>query len=101
MVDLNAKNILFGSLFGVAFLAFYLTSRIYKFLELRYSKEYEQLGKPTIFLNNSISSNFLFLRFLFKGEWKKLGDRDLESLCRRLFLLYFVFWSIFVSMFFV
>lgn len=101
MIDFNAKNILFGSLFGVAFLVFYLTSRIYKFLEMRYLEEYEQLGKPTIFLSNSISSNLLFLKFLFRGKWKILGDYDLEVLCRRLLLLYVIFWSIFILMFFV
>ena len=101
MIDLSIKNILFVSLFGIAFFSFYLTNRIYRHLEEHQLEKYVLLGKPSLIMNNSISSNLLFLRFIFKSEWKELNDHNLESLCKKVIASYLIFWSVFLLMFFV
>ncbi len=57
---------------------FYLCAKMHKLLRGHHPVVYEELGRPTLFLNNSIRSGALFTRFLFTRRWAKLGDPTIE-----------------------
>ena len=55
------------------------------------------MGKPSLIMNNSLSSNITFMKFLFKREWRELNDSGLATLGQ--FML--VFFAIYTVGFFV
>jgi hypothetical protein len=84
---IEVKTIIFGVIFCAAIFGFYLSHRLYKILETRHPEKYEAMGKPSLFMNNNISNNVLFVKCLFRLEWRELGDPGLAKLC--MFLLVF------------
>lgn len=69
---------------------FYLCAKMHRILRDNHPSVYEQLGKPTLFLNNSIRNGALFNRFLFGKRWAQLDDPIAER-HGRLMMGYFVF----------
>lgn len=61
------------------------------------------MGSPSLFWNNSIRNNWLFLKFLFRSEWRALGDPALDNMCRLMrvfltaFLVLFLFGLVYFS----
>ncbi len=53
---------------------FYLCAKMHRLLRENRPDVYEELEKPTLFLNNSIRNGALFTRFLFGKRWARLGD---------------------------
>lgn len=80
--------IMFGILFCSVFVWFFLCFRIFKILELRHPSKYEEMGKPSLIMNNSLSNNIAFIKFLFKREWLALKDPGLASLSK--FMMVFI-----------
>lgn len=80
---------------GVA-VGFVLHSRFLKILKTRHPDVWETLGKPSLFLNNSIKNGWAVQRFLFKKEYLSLNDPLFISQCNFLrsfgqaYLLFFV-----------
>ena len=69
-------------------------------LEIRHPEKYMAMGKPSLIMNNSLSNNISFMKFLFKREWKELNDENLASLGKGM-LVFFIIYSIgFLVMFF-
>lgn len=66
--------------FGAIPLHLYLTQRCFSTLRKNHADEYERLGKPHLFLNNGISNNLAFFRFVRSGRYKDLGDPELLRL---------------------
>ena len=96
-------NPVFSTTFGLLFCSvpvwFFLCYRLFKILETRHPEKYESMGKPGLFMNNSISNNISFGKFLFRGEWRALNDQRLAVLCKFM-LVFFVLYCIgFLSMF--
>jgi len=89
--------IMFGVLFCSVFVWFFLCYRLFKILETRHPEKYVSMGKPSLIMNNSLSSNFTFMKFLFKREWRELNDSGLATLGK--FML--VFFAIYTVGFFV
>lgn len=94
--------ILFGILFCLVFVWFYLCNRMFKILRIRHPEKYEAMGKPSLIMNNSISNNLSFMKFLFKREWQELNDQSLATLGNGM-LIFFVtytilFFGLFISM---
>ena len=85
--------ILFGVLFCSVFVWFFLCFRIFEILETRHPETYEAMGKPTLIINNSISNNISFLKFLFKRESKELNDPALSTLGQSM-LVFFAIYSV-------
>lgn len=80
--------IMFGVLFCSVFVWFFLCYRLFKILETRHPEKYESMGKPSLIMNNSLSSNITFMKFLFKREWRELSDSGLATLGK--FMLVFL-----------
>ncbi len=74
-------------------IGFFLIHRVYKILKNRHPEKYEAMGSPGLIMNNSISNNISFMKFIFKLEWKDLGDPSLSNLSGFL-LVYFVVYSV-------
>lgn len=83
----EAQTLVFGVLICAVIIGLYLSHRVYKILENRHPEKYEAMGKPSLIMNNSISNNISFIKFLFKREWRELDDPALSKLS--LFLLIF------------
>jgi hypothetical protein len=45
-------------------------------LRARHAQTWEALGRPTLFLNNSISNSLAVLRFLWRREYRGLADEQ-------------------------
>ena len=90
---------LFGILFCSVFAWFFMSYRLFKILETRHPEKYEAMGKPSLIMNNTMHSNFTFMRFLFKREWKGLKDKDLESLSKTMLVFFGVYTVGFLAFF--
>jgi len=92
--------ILFGILFCSVFVWFYLCHKMFGILRIRHPEKYEAMGKPTLIMNNSISNNLSFMKFLFKREWQELNDDGLASLGKGMLVFLVIYTAIFFSLFF-
>ncbi len=92
--------ILFGVLFCSVFVWFFLCYRIFKILETRHPEKYESMGKPSLIMNNSLSNNIAFMKFLFKREWRALSDSGLETLGNFMLVFFAIYTAGFLALFF-
>lgn len=46
-------------------------------LRTQHQATYVEIGSPDLFWNNSMRTNWLFLKFLYGRSWKLLGDWQL------------------------
>lgn len=91
--------IMFGVLFCAVFVWLFLCHRLFKMLETKHPDKYASMGKPSLIMNNPLSSNMTFMKFLFKREWRDLDDTSVAALGRSM-LVFFVIYTIgFVTMF--
>ena len=87
----EAYPYLFGTLFCAVIVWFYLCNRMFKTLETRHPEAYEAMGKPSLIMNNSISSNIAFIKFLFGRNWKVLKDEGLSKLGNTMLIFFMVY----------
>ena len=80
---------LFGILFFAVIVWFILCNRMFGALKTRHPVTYDELGKPSLFMNNNIGNNLSFLRFLFSRGWQNLDDSQLATLGNSM-LVFFV-----------
>lgn len=91
-----AYVILFGVLFCSVFIWLFLCARLFKILETRHPEKYVAMGRPALIRSESFSSNFAFVKFLFKKEWQALNDVELASLGRFMLIFICIFFAGFV-----
>jgi len=65
-------------------------------LKTRHPDKYEEMGRPSLIMNNTFSNNLSFIKFFFKREWRKLNDRGMTSLGNGML----VFFGIYTILFF-
>jgi len=73
-------------------------------LRNRHALTYEAIGSPSLIWNNSLRSNWLFLRFLYSPRRLELGDEPASrvvGVLRVLFPLYFLLFIALVVWFLV
>ena len=58
------------------------------------------MGKPGLTTNNSFSSNITFMKFLFKREWRGLGDAGLAKLGKSMLAFFAAYLFVFLALFF-
>jgi hypothetical protein len=71
---------------------FVLISWLFRRLKRQHPAMYERLGSPSLFWNNSIRNNWLFMKFLLGSRWRELGDASVATACRfmRVFLVVYL-----------
>jgi len=57
------------------------------------------MGKPSLIMNNSISSNITFMNFLFKRECRELDDLELAILGRTMLPFFAIYMVGFIALF--
>lgn len=92
--------IIFGILFCSVFVWFYLCHRMFKALRTRHPEKYESMGRPSLIMNNSLSNNISFMKFLFKREWQDLNDSSLASLGKGMLAFFTIYLALFLGLFF-
>jgi hypothetical protein len=65
---------LFGVLFAMVAVWFILCSWLFHRLRVLHHSTYEAMGSPSLFWNNSLRNNWLFLKFLLSSHWRELDD---------------------------
>ena len=58
------------------------------------------MGKPSLIMNNSLSSNITFMKFLFKREWRELNDSGLATLGKSMLVFFAIYMVGFLALFF-
>ncbi len=92
--------IMFVILFCSVFVWFFLCYRLFKILETRHPEKYDSMGKPSLIMNNSLSTNITFMKFLIKREWQGLNDSGLALLSKSMLVFFVIYMLGFLSMFF-
>jgi hypothetical protein len=72
---------LFVTLTTAVALGFFLQFWMYRILRTRHPEIYDSLGRPTLFLNNSIQNSFAVQKFIFLGRFRQIDDPELVRLC--------------------
>jgi hypothetical protein len=68
--------------------------KILSSIKVNHPELWRSLGEPHLLKKNAPANNILFLKFLFKGEYKTIADQELQHRCARLrvfMVLYAVF----------
>jgi hypothetical protein len=91
--------ILFGVLFISVFVWFFLCNKMFKKLALKHPEKYEAMGKPSLIMNNSLSNNISFMKFLFKREWRDLNDQSVASLGKIMSVFIALYLALFLVIF--
>ena len=86
---------LFFILFASVFVWFGLVSRLYKILATDHPQKYEEMGKPTLFWNNSPRSGWLLVKFIMKREYLGLRNQKLAKLGNFMFGFFVVYGILF------
>jgi hypothetical protein len=79
--------IVFGAMFALVGVLFCLQHRLYARLRSVHPEQYERLGSPTLFLNNSISNGFKTMRFFWSRGYRHLDDPKATRLCRSIVVI--------------
>jgi hypothetical protein len=103
-VSFSGDQIL-GAMFSVMLVSGILSvvvyMRVLALMQSRHRQEWEGLGSPTIFANNSIGNSARFWVFNIRGRYRKLNDPELTRLFRwmnALSIVYGVFFGSFVAL---
>ena len=88
-------NVILGISFATLVLSvlvwFVLISRLHRILRTRHSETYDRLGRPTLFLNNSVQNGIATIRFLLGGHFRQLNDPELLRLGAFMQVFFFVY----------
>jgi hypothetical protein len=90
----------FGAMFALAVIWLAAIVWLFRRLRTRHPVTYEAIGSPDLFRNNTLRTNWLFLKFLFGGQWQSLNDASLAIVARGmqvLFVVYFTGFAMFLA----
>jgi hypothetical protein len=73
------------------FVWFALCHRLFKSLQTRHPEKYEAMGRPSLIINNSLSNNISFMKFLFKREYLDLNDPGISKLAQFMLIYLLVY----------
>jgi len=93
----------FGVLIIAVIVGIVSSHKMMKILKERHKEIWEDLGKPTMFLYNSISNNLSVNKYLRKKEYEKTNDTEFISICNfnRIYTnFYFVLFGIVLIIFY-
>src|SRR5271154_5424755 len=71
----------FGIMFLVYVIQMCLTKRFLDELKTRFTDKWTELGKPSLFLNNSIGNNISWLSYLWQKKYLSLNDPAFSNRC--------------------
>ena len=89
---------LFPALFAMAVVWLATIVWVFHRLRLDHPSTFEQLGSPSLFWNNSPRTGWLFLKFLFSGRCRELGDPALATVILFMRILFICYGLLFLTM---
>ena len=92
---------LFSLLFGMVIVWFVLLKLLFNRLEQLHPQKYESMGRPSVFLRNSIEGGWATLKFLVAREHKPLSDSYLSKLSDAMLAFFAIYLVLFFSLIFV
>lgn len=92
--------VLFGVLFCSVFVWFALCVKLFKMLETRHPVKFNAMGRPSLVMNNNLSNNISFMRFLLKREYVELNDPVVSRLSSVMLVYLIVYLIGFMILFF-
>lgn len=92
---------LFPVLFGMVIVWFVLIKLLFNRLERAHPQKYEAMGKPSLFLRNSIAGGWATLKFLLAREHKALSDSYLSKLSDAMLVFFAIYLLLFFGLFFM
>lgn len=92
---------LFPALFGMVLVWFVLIKLLFNRLEQAHPMKYEAMGKPSLFLRNSIAGGWATLKFLVGREHEALNDSYLSKLSDAMLVFFAIYLLAFFGLFFL
>ena len=92
---------LFPLLFGMVIVWFVLIKLLFNRLERSHPQTYEAMGKPSLFLRNSIAGGWATLKFLVTRQHKPLNDSYLSKLSDAMLAFFAIYLLLFFGLFYV
>jgi hypothetical protein len=86
-------------LFAFVLVWFYMVSSLFKKLRINHQAKFAEMGKPSLFLNNSPKTSILLFRFLFRREDKALGDPAVTKLTKVMIVFFLCYTVLFLGFF--
>lgn len=89
----STLSFLFFVLFVMAIIWLVMVWHLFRRLARQHAGKYEEMGRPSLFLNNNFRTNFRFLKFLLTREPERLADEALTfqvNVMRAWFAVYLV-----------
>jgi hypothetical protein len=91
---------LFPLLFGMVIVWFVLIKLLFNRLERLHPQKYEAMGRPSLFLRNSIAGGRATFKFLAAREHKSLNDSYLSKLSDAMLVIFAIYLLLFFGLFF-
>ena len=92
---------IFPLLFGMVLVWFVLIKLLFNRLDRSHPQKYEAMGRPSLFLRNSIAGGWATLKFLAAREHKSLNDSYLSKLSDAMIVFFAIYLLVFFGLFFV
>ncbi|QNN47485.1 hypothetical protein H9L17_04930 [Thermomonas brevis] len=87
--------------FGIVIVWFILIKLLFNRLELYHPQKYEAMGRPSLFLRNTIAGGWATLKFLVAREHKSLNDSYLSKLSDFMLVFFAAYLLLFFGLFFI
>ncbi|RJQ49598.1 MAG: hypothetical protein C4538_02015 [Nitrospiraceae bacterium] len=98
-------NIIFPTIFLTIVIAgivgLIITHKFFLILKEKHLETWNELGKPTLFFNNSIKNNLLVVKFLKTKKYLELHDSLLTKKSQLLWKYYIVYLILFITTFLI
>lgn len=91
---------IFSALAPMVLIWFGLCIWTFRRLERNHPEKYSAIGRPSLFLRNSLENNWLFLKFLWRSEYSVLNDQALSRTCKLMKVFLAVYCVLFLGIFF-
>lgn len=89
--------VLFGLMMVMGLTWLVLLKAIFSCLEKHHPEKYEEMGKPSLFWNNSMKTGYTTLKFISKREHKTLGNSFLSRLSDAALVICLLYLSVFIG----
>ena len=74
-----------------------LHSRMLRMLRIHHRDVWESLGSPRLWFSKTVTETIKTLRFLWRGDYRLLGDKKLSTLCGSVRALFFTFSALIIG----
>lgn len=85
-------------LFGMVLVWFVLVKLLFNRLESAHPAKYEKMGRPSLFLRNTIEGGWRFLKFLLTREHRSLNDGYVSKLSDGMLAFFVIYLLLFVGL---